>query len=111
MTKYRAQRCEAHGIKFDSKMECARYLQLMALQDAGQIWGLKPHPKFPLTVMGKKICTYEADSEYFEPMPTGEPIKIVEDVKGFETAAFRIKRKLFEVLYGMPLRIVKKGRR
>jgi hypothetical protein len=85
-------------------------LQLKTLQDAGEIWGLTLHPKFPLVVLGKKICTYIADFAYVEPMPTGEPVRIIEDVKGVETPAFRIKRKLFETLYGIPLRIVK-GRR
>jgi hypothetical protein len=110
VTKYRAKPQVIDGIRFASKLEASRYLQLKTLQDAGEIWSLELHPKFPLVVLGKKICTYIADFAYVEPMPTGEPVRIIEDVKGVETPAFKIKRKLFEVLYGIPLRIVK-GRR
>jgi hypothetical protein len=35
---------------------------------------------------------------------TGETI--VEDVKGYQTPVFRIKRKLFESRYGLELRLV-----
>jgi hypothetical protein len=111
MTKYHAQPTVIDGVRFASKMEASRYLQLKALQDAGEIWSLGLQPKFPLVVAGVKICTYIADFQYMEPAPHGEPVKIIEDVKGVETPAFRIKRKLFEVLYGVPLRVVKKVRK
>jgi hypothetical protein len=107
VNKYRAKPQVIDGIRFASKAEGARYVQLKTLQAARKIWGLTLQPKYPLNVMGKKICTYIPDFEYFEPMPAGEPVKIVEDVKGVETAAFKIKRKLFEVLYGIPLRVTK----
>lgn len=111
MTKYRAKPQVIDGVRFASKLEASRYLQLKSLQDAGEIWALELQPKFPLVVMGKKICTYIADFAYVEPMPTGEPVKIIEDVKGVMTPAFRIKQKLFEVLYGVPLRIIRKVRK
>ena len=109
MSKYRAKPQVIDGVRFASKLEASRYLQLKALQNAGEIWGLKLHPKYPLVVNGVKICTYEADSEYFEPMPTGEPEKIVEDVKGMPTPVYRLKKKLFECLYNARIREIRKA--
>ena len=53
---------------------------------------------------GKRIAkiTYAPDFVYVE-----DGAKIYEDVKGVETAAFKIKRKLFEKRYGCVIRIVK----
>jgi hypothetical protein len=107
VSKYRAKRCEIGGYSFASQMEGRRYLELKMLERAGKIWSLELQPKFPLVVMGKKVCTYIADFRYVEPASNGEPCEVVEDVKGVRTQAYIIKKRLFEILYGMPIREVR----
>ena len=109
MMKYNAKRCEIDGIKFDSKLEGARYLQLKMLQKSGKIWGLRVHPRrYPLQVAGKIVGHYVPDFEYSEPDETGEARAIVEDVKGVRTAIYRLKRKMFEAQYMTQIREITK---
>lgn len=100
MRKYRNRKVEIHGIVFDSIAEANRYKELCILAGAGAIEDLKLQPEYELipafTRRGKhfrKTC-YIADFEY----RIGDRI-IVEDVKGFKTEAYKIKRKLFEYRY------------
>lgn len=111
MNKYNAKRCEIDGHRFMSRAEGARYLELKALERAKRIWGLKLQPKFPLIVKGVKVATFIGDFEYFEPHASGEPTMVVEDVKGVLTPVYRIKKRLFETLYGMQIREITKKRR
>lgn len=92
--KYKAQRTEVDGIKFASKKEAARYKELKLLLEAGDIADLKLQPKFPIELEGQKICSYIADFEYTE---DGE--RIIEDVKGYQTPIFKLKKKLFHAVY------------
>jgi hypothetical protein len=92
------QRVTHDGIEFASIVEGRRYLQLKALQTAGLIKDLKPHPPFTLYPggtdnEGKKInaVDYVADFSYFD-LSIGKTV--IEDVKGHATAAFKIKWKL-----------------
>lgn len=110
--KYHARATEYDGIRFDSKAEANRYKQLKLLEKAGEIFNLQVHPRFELlrsfvdfSGQKRRGIVYEADFSYNE---TGNPLPVVEDVKGVETEAFRLKKKLF--LYHHPtteLRIVK----
>ncbi len=96
--KYHARPCEVDGYRFDSQAEAARYQELRLLERAGRISDLQVHPRFEHAPGGKdawtgkafRAVTYEADFSYFD----GDH-RIVEDVKGFATAAFGIKRRLF----------------
>ena len=102
--KYGARKVEIDGIKFDSQAESRRYLVLKDMQERGEIQDLSVHPKYDLqapfvTRRGKKVrgITYTADFLY----TMGRKV-IVEDVKGgraTQTAAFRIKAKLFQKQY------------
>ena len=89
------------GINFDSLAEASRYQELKLFQASGAIWGLKCHPRFEIVPAcnydGKRerALYYEADFEYCEDNGGDPPTHVVEDVKGFETATFRIKRRLF----------------
>ena len=95
-SKYGARKTEVDGITFDSMREAERYCELKMLLKAGKISGLILQPKFRLQegfrVNGKteRAITYIGDFMYEE---NGH--RVVEDVKGFETKEFRIKRKLF----------------
>ena len=75
----------------------------------GEISGLRVHPVFELQSSfqhGKfkfRRITYEADFEYYEKRK-----HVVEDVKGFSTAVFKLKHKLFVYKYpNIDFRIVK----
>ena len=86
-SKYRAQKTTVDGIAFDSKAEAARYQQLKQDKRAGKIRWFTRQPSFILGAMW------------------------VEDVKGFETEGFRLKRDLWrETFRGLPLRIIKNGK-
>lgn len=101
MSKYNNKKTIVDNIKFDSKSEANRYIELKMLEKARKISDLELQPKFILQEKyinnkGEKIraITYKADFCYLE----GNKI-VVEDVKGVETKEFKIKRKLFENKY------------
>ena len=103
MTKYRAIKTVVDGITFDSKKEAKRYSELKIMEKAGIIATLRLQPEFKCMVKGKKVCTYKADFEYLmvdEEGPDGQiGYYIVEDVKGFKTPVYRLKKKLVEACY------------
>ena len=110
--KYRAQPTCVDGYRFDSKAEAHRHRELRLLEKSGLISDIKVHPVFVLQkpfvdFSGKKrlAIKYEADFSYTE---TGNPLPVIEDVKGVETEAFKIKAKMFMFHYPQyELRIVK----
>lgn len=103
MNKYRNKPTEVDGIKFASKREAVRYSQLKLLERAGEISELARQPRFPLTVEGRLICTYVADF-FYKDARTQQGV--IEDAKGVQTPAFKIKAKLFRAIYGQEIRLV-----
>lgn len=107
-SKYKAKKTKVDGITFDSKKEAKRYTELKLLERAGVIKSLELQPKFVLQEEyikdGKKIkaITYKADFMYWD---NEKNKKIIEDVKGFKTDVYKLKKKLFEFRY-KDLRIV-----
>lgn len=97
--KYHNKRVTVDGIKFDSLKEAARYQELMMLQKAGKISNLELQKSFPFKLNGVSICSYRCDFQYTENNKT-----IVEDVKGFLTQTYRIKRKLIRAFYGIDIK-------
>lgn len=91
-----------NNIVFDSKSEKERYLELLTLQKKEKIKGLHLQPKFLLQESfesnGEKHrpIYYTADFEYYLPDGT----RVVEDVKGFKTDVYKLKKKLFLYRYG-----------
>lgn len=100
MNKYRAKRTTVDGISFHSKGEAKRYQELLLLERAKEIRGLKRQVKFPLSVEGQLVCTYVADFTYFD---IRNRIGVVEDFKGVRTAEYKLKARLFEILHGRPI--------
>lgn len=101
--KFRNVRTVVDGIEFASKREAARYGELRLLERAAQIKDLRIQPRFPLSVEGKKVCTYVADFAY---RTAALGVEIVEDVKSPITRkhpVYRIKAKLFEAIHGFPV--------
>lgn len=104
--KYKAHRVEdpVYGW-FDSKWEHERFHELLVLEAAKEISGLRRQVPFKCEVNGKLVCTYKADAVYQE----GQHL-VVEDAKGFPTADWRIKWKLMQALYPRyKFRALKKG--
>ena len=97
--KYRNVKTEVDGITFDSRAEADRYCELKMLQAAGKVSGFDIQPSFVL-----------ADEVRYRPdfiVCDRNGHVWVEDVKGVETQAFRIKRKLWEQRYPwMELRVI-----
>ena len=94
--KYGAVKTTLDGYTFDSKREAARYGELKLLEKAGEIQNLTVHPSYQIVpgyYIGEEWIRpvhYEADFQYEE---DGE--LIAEDVKGVQTALFKLKAKLF----------------
>lgn len=89
------------GVKFDSKKESKRWLELNLLQKAKVINSLERQKKFKLDVNGQLICTYIADFTYGE---NGQ--FIVEDVKSpasKKLPVYRLKKKLMFACYGIEI--------
>lgn len=95
VTKYRAQRVTIDGISFASKKEAARYCQLCLLQKLKLISNLTLQPKFPFIINGTKVCSYIADFKYID----NNGVEVVEDVKGYRTPVYKLKKKLLLALY------------
>lgn len=94
------------GVSFMSAKEGRRFSELKLLERAGEISNLKLQPRYPLIVNGKKICTYVADFSFDERKGEGVWAPVVEDAKGFRTREYINKAKLFEAIFGFPVREV-----
>ena len=97
--KYHNQKVEIDGICFDSKREARRYVYLKHLQEGGLISDLTLQPEFELIPKHKhdgqtvRATKYRADFQYVQ-----DGKIVIEDVKGFANAEFKLKKKLFEYL-------------
>jgi hypothetical protein len=105
--KYRAQPTVIDGIRFASKAESRRYQELKLLEKAGEIKELEIQPKFPIYVCRRQngelheAFKYVADFRYREG-PQGA--LVIEDVKGTRTRMYSLKKKAFELQYGIQIR-------
>ena len=111
-SKYKNEKIVIDGIKFDSNREGQRYLDLKMLERAGEIKNLRLQYKFVLQdgyvgPSGKKIrpITYIADFVYWD---VRKGCIVVEDSKGMRTDVYKLKKKLFEFKYGMPINEIQK---
>lgn len=101
--KYKAKKVIVDGITFDSKKEARRYQELKLLERAGVIKGLVLQPcfllqeKFKYKDKTERKIKYIADFKYLD-TKTGKVV--VEDVKGYKTDVYKLKRKLFLKKYG-----------
>ena len=103
--KYGNTKVTVDGIEFDSKAEACRYGDLKLLVRAGEITDLDLQPKFDLFGQGHtKICSYRADFGY---TVVKTRLRVIEDVKGMKTPAYRLKAKLFLDNFGVPITEVK----
>lgn len=116
-SKYKSKKIEVDGLTFDSRKEYYRWCELCQLERVGKITDLQRQVKYILipkqyepstankngTVKrGKMIereCSYMADFVYTE---NGNVV--VEDVKGFRTTDYKIKRKLMLHVHGIRIK-------
>jgi hypothetical protein len=98
--KYGNIKTERRGRLFDSKAEADRYDELVLLKRTGDIQGFACQPSFVLHGGIRYRPDFIVCDEF--------GFVWVEDVKGFETKDFIMKRKLWEEDYPwMELRIIK----
>lgn len=91
-------------MRFDSKKEARRWVELFNRQAVGAIHSLRRQVRYPIDVNGFRVCVYVADATYVE----GGRL-IVEDVKSPMTRklpAYRLKRKLMAAVFGITIREV-----
>jgi hypothetical protein len=100
--KYGAKKTTCDGVVFPSKMQAARYADLLLMERGNAISDLKREVRFTLQVpfeyRGKHVraIEYVADFTYRD-IATGFPV--VEEVKGFETEGWKLKKKMFMFRY------------
>lgn len=106
MNKYRNKKLHIDGKVFDSQKEYNRYALLLCFEKSGFISGLKRQVKYELIGSHRKAdgtierkVTYIADFVY----TTEEGKVVVEDVKGFRTKEYILKRKLMLDRYGIEI--------
>lgn len=98
---------------FDSRAEKRRYAELLLLEKAKKITDLQRQVEYVLipsqyrNVNGKRVCVerpvkYKADFVYHQ-----DGMLVVEDVKGFKTKDYIIKRKLMLERYDIQIKEVK----
>ena len=108
-SKYRNKKVIIDEIKFDSKKEGNRYLELKQMEKADYIKGLELQKRFELVpkyeINGKKIraMNYVCDFYYYD---IKKEKYVVEDVKAsesFQTDIYKLKKKLFMHKYGIEI--------
>lgn len=99
-SKYRNRKTVVDGITFDSKREAERYKELRLLERGGLITDLRLQVPFELIPKqpGERAVKYVADFVYTE---NGR--MVVEDVKGYRTDVYRLKRRMMQVKYGITI--------
>lgn len=92
--------------KYASKKEAKRAGELALMQQIGAIRELEEQVRFtliPKDEMGGAI-EYVADFAYLEKQQSGLWVPITEDVKGVETAVYKLKKRLMWKVYGVKIR-------
>lgn len=106
-SKYSSAKTDIDGIRFDSKKEAEFYAELKLREKAGEISHLRLQPRYLLQEAFKhegkqhREIEYVADFEYIE---NGETVVV--DVKGFKTAVYMLKKKLFLYKYGSKIKFI-----
>lgn len=97
-SKYKNEKAEYKGLKFDSIGERDHYIELELRQRAGEIRDLKTQVSFEIQPAftdskGKRVraITYKADFVYYD---LKDKRTHIEDFKGFKTKEYLLKKKL-----------------
>lgn len=100
-SKYNNQKIEYDGIKFDSKREAGRFLELRMMERAGLVKNLRLQVPYELNEEGKFSYKYIADFVYFD---VEKNYEIIEDAKGAKTVTYKKKKKLMLKIYGINIK-------
>ncbi len=110
MNKYRAKPTVIDGIRFASKGEARRYVELRTLEKAGVISHLELQPAYklycglePVKYDSGRQAKYIADFRYMDI----ERGLVVEDFKGMDTAVSKLKRAMVRAHYGISIELIK----
>lgn len=95
MSKYFNRKVVIDGIQFDSKAEAERYLVLKSLPVVKELELQKKFEVIPKQ-KGERAAVYIVDFYYYD---TTKGCYVAEDVKGFSTDVYILKRKLFKQRY------------
>ena len=99
--KYHNRKTSVDGIRFDSKREANRYIELKLLERSGVIKGLKR--QVPYVLINKssygRATKYVADFVYYE-----DDKLVVEDVKGVRTPVYKLKKRLMAERFGIEVK-------
>lgn len=101
--KYGNSTCFVDGIRFDSRREADYYGQLKMEQRAKLIKSFERQVTFDLVVNGKRICGHRVD--FLVLLNDGS--QEVREVKGYATAEWDLKRKIFEATQDIPYKVIK----
>lgn len=93
--KFRAIATELDGIKFASKKEAKRYMELKLLQQSGALLFFLRQVPFHLPANVKYVCDFLCFWKH--------GTVTIEDVKGIKTPMYILKKKQVEALY--PIKI------
>lgn len=106
--KYNAKKVTTEDGVFDSKKEYKRWLELKAMAEQGEIQSLQRQVSYELipaqrinNKLIERAVTYKADFVY-----SYKGSLVVEDVKGFRTPEYIIKRKLMLYRHGIQIKEV-----
>ena len=99
--KYHAKETLVDGIKFPSKLEATRYVELKTMARAGIISEFRHWVTYKLYVHDLLICKYIADFVYLDEAGA----TVVEDAKGVITPEFRLKKKLMWACLGIDVKL------
>ena len=100
MNKYRAKKVKTEDGTFEIQAEYARWCELKLLERAGEIAALNRQGKWGLFVNGIQVATYRDDFNYLD---RSKSCVVVEDVKGFKTPVYRLKKKLMKAIHGIDI--------
>lgn len=98
--KFHNQKTTVDGILFDSKAEAARYITLKARVAKGEIRSFQIKPKYRFA----SGITYTADFSFYD---VALRQTVVEDVKGFVTPEFRLKKRLMKHEHNVEVQEIK----
>lgn len=101
MPKYHNSKTVIDGIRFDSKKEAKRYLELKIFEKAGAIKDLRRQVPYVLINKSRygRAIKYVADFVYYE-----DNKLVVEDVKGVRTPVYKLKKRIMAEVYGIEVK-------
>ena len=101
-SKYHARKasCAVCAATHDSQRERQRCWELAHRERLGEIHDLERQVRYRLAVNGRHVCTYICDYRY----RMADGTLVVEDVKGYRTREYVIKRNLMLAIYNIAIR-------